>query len=121
MSMQDHMPPVDAPAGPTANDKTMGMLAHLLGIPFPILGAGIIWLTQKDTSVWVSEESKEALNFQITVTIGYIVASILLAVLIGALLFPVIGLVALIFGILGGLEANKGNHYKYPFALRLVK
>jgi len=30
-------------------------------------------------------------------------------------------IVALVFGILGGLEANKGKAYRYPFALRLVK
>jgi uncharacterized Tic20 family protein len=27
----------------------------------------------------------------------------------------------LIFAILGGLEANKGIIYRYPFALRLIK
>jgi uncharacterized protein len=137
MSLQDQLPPAEEPvstatvaspsvsdiatAGPTANDKTMGMLAHLLGIFLGPVGALIIWLTQKDTSPWAGDEAKEALNFQITMLIGWFVAGALAAILIGLLLLPVVGIVSLIFSIMGAMEANKGNHYKYPFALRLIQ
>jgi uncharacterized protein len=136
MSMQDQLPPAeepaatstptppsfaDTPAGPSANDKTMGMLAHVLGIFFGFLGPLIIWLTQKDTSPWAGAEAKEALNFQITLVIGYVAAFVLSFVGIGLLLYPVIGILSLIFGIMGAVEANKGNHYKYPVALRLIQ
>jgi hypothetical protein len=112
-------PPVTA--GPSANDKTMGMLAHLLGIFLGPIGPLIIWLIQKDTSAFAGAEGKEALNFQITLLIGWVAAFLLSFVFIGFLLFPVLGLLALIFGIMGTMEANKGNHYKYPFALRLIQ
>jgi uncharacterized protein len=135
MSMQDQLPPAEEPVaapvpspsltdtavGPTANDKTMGLLAHILGTPFAFLVPLVIWLTQKDTSAWTEEEAKEALNFQITLAIGWFATGILSLVFIGFLLMPVLGLVSLIFSILGAMEANKGNHYKYPFALRLIK
>jgi uncharacterized Tic20 family protein len=107
--------------GPSANDKTMGMLSHVLGIFFGFLGPLIIWLTQKDTSPWAGDEAKEALNFQITLAIGWFAAGVLTFVFIGLLLLPVIGLVSLIFSIMGAMEANKGNHYRYPFALRLIQ
>jgi hypothetical protein len=146
MSMQDQLPPSEKPAstqdaayqaaqrelgespvsapvtaGPSANDKTMGMLAHLLGIFLGFLGPLIIWLTQKDTSPFAGEEGKESLNFQITLLIGYVAAFVLSIVGIGLLLYPVIWILSLVFGIMGTMEANKGNHYKYPLALRLIQ
>jgi uncharacterized protein len=137
MSLQDQLPPseetrstapvasvaaaADIVAGPTANDKTMGLLSHLLGIFFGAIGPLIIWLTQKDTSPWAGEEAKEALNFQITMLIGWAIAFVLTFMVIGVFLYPVLGLLSLIFSIMGAMEANKGNHYKYPFALRLIQ
>ncbi len=140
MSLQDQLPPSeettstssvapvtsavaasDTSTVASANDKTMGMLSHLLGIFFGPLGALIIWLTQKDTSPWAGLEAKEALNFQITLLIAWAVAFALTFIVIGVFLFPVIGLLSLIFSIMGAMEANKGNHYKYPFALRLIQ
>ena len=99
----------------------MGMLAHLLGIFLGFIGPLIIWLTQKDSSPWAGEEGKEALNFQITVLIGYVVGGVLAVVGIGVLISFAVWIVSLIFGIMGTMEANKGNHYKYPFALRLIQ
>ena len=121
MSMQDELPPVDAPAGPSANDKTMGTLSHVLGIFLGPVGPLIIWLTQKDTAPWAGDEAKEALNFQITMLIGWAVCFVLTFIVIGAFLMPIVGLVSLIFSIMGAIEANKGLHYKYPFAIRLIK
>lgn len=121
MSMQDELPPVDAPAGPSANDKTMGTLSHVLGIFLGPVGPLIIWLTQKDTAPWAGDEAKEALNFQITMLIGWVVCFLLTFIVIGAFLMPIVGLVSLIFSIMGAIEANKGLHYKYPFALRLIQ
>ena len=121
MSIQDQMPPADALSGPTANEKTMGTLSHVLGIFLGPVGPLIIWLTQKDTAPWAGDEAKEALNFQITMLIGYAICFVLMFVVIGGLLMPVVGLISLIFSIMGAIEANKGNHYKYPFAIRLIQ
>ena len=46
---------------------------------------------------------------------------ILSAILIGALLMPILWLANLIFCILAGVKANEGVAYRYPFALRLIK
>jgi uncharacterized Tic20 family protein len=42
-------------------------------------------------------------------------------ILIGFVLFPAVIVVNIVFCILGGLEANKGKLYRYPFTLRLIK
>lgn len=107
-----------------SDEKTMAMLAHILGAVTSFLGPLIIWLIKKDESPFVNDQGKEALNFQITIVIGYVVGMILSFIpfvgCVTMILLPAIGIASLIFGILGGIEANKGVVYRYPFALRLV-
>ncbi|AXA85504.1 DUF4870 domain-containing protein [Lysobacter oculi] len=100
----------------------MAMLAHLLGILTAFIGPLVIWLINKDKpeKAFVNDQAKEALNFQITVTIAYIVASALSVILIGLLLIPVIMIANLVLCILAGLKANEGVAYRYPFALRVI-
>jgi hypothetical protein len=113
-------PPPPASAGNDANQ--MAMLAHLLGIFTWFIGALIIWLVKKDVK-FVEEEAKEALNFQITVGIGWVAVSILAAVTcgVGAFLYPILWVVNLIFCIMGAMKAKDGIAYRYPFAIRLIK
>ena len=102
-----------------------GMLAHILGAVTSFVGPLVIWLIKKDESPFVNDQGKEALNFQITILIGYVVAGIVawlpfIGPCAGGLLWAACLLLGLIFGILGGVEANKGVAYRYPFALRLI-
>ena len=106
---------------PSKDDCNIAMLAHLLGIFTGFIGALILWLVKKDESSFITDQAKEALNFQITIAIAFFVSWILAFVLIGMLLIPVLVIVNLVFCILGAVAASKGQAYKYPFALRLVK
>lgn len=112
--------------GLTQDDRTWGMVAHLSAlagfiIPFgSVLGPLIVWLMKKDESEFVADQGKEALNFQITVALAGIVCLMLMFILIGFLLLPALVLVAAIFSIIAAIDANKGNRYRYPFALRLI-
>lgn len=106
---------------PSKDDCNIAMLAHLLGIFTGFIGALVLWLVKKDESSFISDQAKEALNFQITIAIAFFVSWILAFVLIGMLLIPVLVVVNLVFCILGAVAASKGQAYKYPFALRLVK
>lgn len=106
---------------PNNDDRNLAMLAHLLGIVSGFIGALIIWLIKKDQSTFIDEQGKEALNFQITVMIGFAIAMVLTVILIGALLVPVLLIVNLVFCVLAAVAVSKGEHYKYPFAIRLLK
>ena len=106
---------------PSNDDRNLAMLAHLLGIVSGFIGALIIWLIKKDQSAFIDEQGKEALNFQITVLIGFVGVWILMFVLIGMLLMPLLLIVNLVFCILAAVAVSKGQHYKYPFAIRLLK
>ena len=106
---------------PSNDDRNLAMLAHLLGIVSGFVGALIIWLIKKDQSPFVDEQGKEALNFQITMMIAIVGAWILMFVLIGMLLLPLLLVANLVFCVLAAVAVSKGEHYKYPFAIRLLK
>ncbi|MDO4694381.1 MAG: DUF4870 domain-containing protein [Eikenella sp.] len=105
------------------DDLNMAMLAHLLGIITGFLGALIIWLMNKDKAgkEFVNDQAKEALNFQITLIIGYVAGSILSVVLIGFLLIFALLIANVVLCVLAALAARKGEAYRYPFTLRLLK
>ena len=115
--------PPPPPAGASQEDKTLAMLTHLSGIILGFIVPLIIWLVNKDKSDkgWLNDQAREALNFQITIAIAWVVAIVLSAVAIGFLLYPVIWIGNLILCILAGIKANEGVAYRYPFALRLIK
>ncbi|MFA4945037.1 MAG: DUF4870 domain-containing protein [Lentisphaeria bacterium] len=108
--------PPEMPA-PSQDDKTMAMLAHLLGGLLSFLVPLIIWLVKKDQSPFVATEAKEALNFQLVMLIGYIV----LGTITCGFGWPIVWIVSIIFGILGGMQAKEGKNYRYPFNIRMVK
>ncbi len=102
------------------NDQNqMAMIAHLLGIVIGFVGPLIIYLTAKDKP-FVYEQSKEALNFQITILIAYIAAFMLSLIGIGIFLTPLVWVANVVFCIIAGMAANKGEKYRYPFAIRLI-
>lgn len=102
-----------------------GMFAHLSAlvgfvIPFGnVIGPLVIWQLKKDIP-FVADQGKEALNFQITVTIAAAICFLLMFIFIGALLLPVVGIAALVFAIIAGVKANSGEWYRYPYTFRLV-
>ncbi|GAB3733963.1 DUF4870 domain-containing protein [Silanimonas algicola] len=126
--MSDAFSPPPAPAGDvSAEQRQWGLFAHLSalsGLIIPlgtILGPLIVWQVKKDEMPFVTDQAKEALNFNITVTIAAIVAGILTIVLIGLLLLPLIGIAWIVLTILAAIKANGGEAYRYPFSLRLIK
>lgn len=113
-------PPSDVAA---QEDKTLALLTHLSGIVLGFIVPLVIWLVNKDKADkgWLNDQAKEALNFQITVAIAWFIAIVLSFIGIGFLLYPVIWIGNLIMCILGGIKANEGVAYRYPFAVRLIK
>lgn len=119
-----NVPPVQ---GPSKDEKTWAMFCHLSAlagfiIPFGnIIGPLILWQMKKNESAFIDDQGKESMNFQITMLIAALVGLLLIVVAVGALLLPVVGLLTLIFTVIGGIKANEGAAYKYPFAIRLIK
>ncbi|WP_345304850.1 DUF4870 domain-containing protein [Lysobacter hankyongensis] len=120
----EYTSPPPAPSGaPTDDQKTLALITHLSGIVLGFIVPLIIWLINKDQAdkAFVTDQSKEALNFQITLLMVYVVGIILSIILIGALINLAAWLACIVFSIIGGLAAQKGQAYRYPFAIRLIK
>jgi uncharacterized protein len=105
---------------PSNDDKNIATVTHLGGTVFSFIPALIVWILKKDESAYLSDQAKEALNFQITILIASFVASILIWLLIGFVLLPIIWLVNLVFCIIAAIATSKGETYRYPFCLRLI-
>ena len=121
MSHYDTTPP--PPPTSAGDDNSLAMLVHLSGILFSVIVPFIVWIINKDKADkgFLNDQCKEALNFQITVFLAAFVSGVLMIVLIGFLLAPLVWLGNIVLCILAGLAAQRGEAYRYPFALRLVK
>ena len=106
---------------PDQDSKTIAMLAHLLSIFTGFIGPLIIWLIKKDSSPFVGDQAKEALNFQLTCFIGYLIAGITIHFCIGFIIFPLVYACHLIFAIMATMKANSGIAYRYPVCIRFIK
>ncbi len=122
MSTQDFLGQEEIPASaPTSDEKTLGILSHILSLVGGFIAPLIIYLIKKDESAYVREQAKESLNFQLTVLICYIISWILIFVLIGILLVVVVGIADLVLIIVATIRASEGKLYRYPFNFRLIK
>ena len=112
--MSDSIEPV------SADDKNIAVITHITGIFFSIFPGLIVWLLKKDESPYISEQAREALNFQITLLIAYFISCVLMFILIGFLLIGLVWLANIIFSIIAAIAASKGESYRYPLTLRLI-
>jgi uncharacterized Tic20 family protein len=100
--------------GKEDDDKLWAMLAHfspLIGLG--IIGPLVIMIMYKDKSKFVARHAREALNFDITM--------LLISLVTCGIGMIVAAPMSLIFHIIGGLAANKGEEYQYPMTIRLIK
>lgn len=121
--MSTPQPPVPPDAQPMSESdaRLWAMLGQLGGIILGFVAPLIVMLVFGPRNAFVKKESTEALNFQITVAIGYVVSFVLMFVFIGFILFFVVYILSLIFCIIAGIKNNQGIEYRYPINIRFVK
>ena len=98
-------------------------LSALVGYVFPfgnIIAPLIIWVLKKDEFPLVNDQGKEAINFQISMTIYIIAAIILIILVIGIPLLILLGLFDLLMIIIASIKANEGTEYRYPLTIRFL-
>lgn len=120
----------------SADQQTWRVVAHasafiqLVGIP-SVVGPLVVWLMRRQDPI-VEPHARAALNFQLSLLIYFVVGGfiavlalvtiigILLSVLIVALLF-LLFLLELVFALLAALAASRGELYRYPMSIELIK
>ena len=106
--------------GESQDSRNVAVLVWVGTIFFGFIPGLVVYLIKKDDA-YVLDQSKEALNWAITAIIGYCVGFILTFILIGVLVFAVVGICHLVFCIMGAVGASSGQQYRVPFAIRLIK
>lgn len=132
------VPPFGDGVEPSSQERQWALLAHLsalAGLLFTsywfgwgcFIGPLIIWLVKRDTMPFVNDQAKEALNFNITFALIGVALMLLTIITFGIGIFialplgVIAGIAWLVLVIVAALNANNGERYRYPFALRLVK
>jgi uncharacterized Tic20 family protein len=113
--------------GPDKDARNWAMICHLSALSGyfilfgNILGPLIVWAIKKDEFAFVDVQGKEAINFQLSMTIALVVSIILCFVLIGIFLLVPLMIYALVMIVIAAIKTNDGVDYRYPHAIRFLK
>ena len=111
----------------TKEERSWGILLHLSGVTgfvFPfgnLIAPLVLWLIRRDHSVFLDDQGREALNFQISFSIYVIVSAVLMLLLIGFVLLPLVLITGVVLMIIAAIRVNEGTWYRYPLTLRILK
>ena len=109
------------------SERNWSMLCHLsafAGFFFPfggIIGPLICWLSRKDESVWIDENGKSSMNFQISFLMYIVLAIPLCFLLIGIPIIIFLGFLKVICIVIASIKASKGERFKYPLAIPFIQ
>ena len=107
------------------DDKTWAVILHLsqfCGFLVPLAGLVvpiILWQLKKDSSALIDEHGRIVANWIVTAIIAGVVSGLLCFVLIGIPLLTILGIVCIVFPIIGAIKANEGIAWPYPGSLKL--
>jgi|SRR6056297_1192270 len=119
--------PIDSPETSPEAEKELRLWSTLLhlsllaGFVIPLGGLVVpivIYLVKKDDVPGLEPHWHVVVNWLLSALIYGIVSLILMLVLIGIFLLWALGLLALIFPIIGAIKANDGEVWSYPLSIR---
>lgn len=126
---QNQFPGSDTTGVKTLQDKEINQNAMIIQlsafagyfIPFGnIILPLILWQIWRDKDPYIDRMGCEAINFQLSMLIYYIVSAVLMFVLIGFILIFVVMIFHLTFIIIGSVKTSRGVDYRYPMIIRFV-
>jgi uncharacterized Tic20 family protein len=109
------------------SERNWAMLCHLsafAGFFFPfggIIGPLICWLSRKDESLWIDENGKASMNFQLSVLLYIVLAIPLCFIIVGIPIIMFLGLLKIICIIIASIKASKGEKFRYPLAIPFIQ
>ena len=111
-----------------ARDTSLETLCHLLGLCLlaPLIPLGniwgplVLWLWKRDTNPDVDLHGKEAVNFQISMSIYMLLAGLSMFVVIGFVLLPAVIVTDLVLVVIASVKASRGELYRYPLTIRFI-
>ncbi len=108
------------PVQPSSDERSLAVLAHLLGAFVSFVGPLVIYLT-RDRRDYAKAQAAEALNFTITVAIAYIASFSLLFVFVGLILLPIVGVWSVVMAIIAAVRTSRGEPWHYPLTIPFIR
>lgn len=106
-----------------SEDRQWATIAHFGGI-LGCIPSGIIYLVYRDRGPFTAQESKEALNFTLPLTVLALLSNLLMLIPVIGGVFAIIAVAIWVYvtvsGVVAGIEVNRGRPYRYPINLRLI-
>ena len=112
---------------PSPEARQWAMFCHFaafagLLIPFGnLLGPLVVWQLKRESDPYVDAQGREALNFQLTLSLALMLCGLLAWLVIGFPLMALVSVVGLVLTVIGGIKANEGRPWRYPFCLRFLR
>ena len=94
-----------------------GIIVPFGGIALPI----IMWATNKDKSSIIDQHGKNILNWMISFYIYVSISAILILLIVGIFALIALGVIAVIFAIIGAIKANNKELFNYPLTITFIK
>jgi uncharacterized Tic20 family protein len=94
-----------------------GCIVPFAGLIAPI----VIWQIKKTEFPGIDIHGKIVVNWIISACIYSIGGAILTIILIGIPILIALGIVTVIFAIIGGIKANNGEVWPYPLTIKFIK
>ena len=120
-------PLLPAPVTSTPEERQWAMFCHLGGLlGHALVGFGhvvvplVLWLIKREQMPFVNQEGKEAVNFQLSITV-YAIVSGLASFCIGFLMLIAVGIFDLVVVIMACIDVSNGKAYKYPLCIRFIQ
>jgi uncharacterized Tic20 family protein len=98
-------------------------LSLLLGLIIPVAGLVapiVIWQLKRTEYPVIDIHGRIVLNWILSLLIYAAAAAVLILLLIGIPLLLALGILALIFPIIGGVKANRGEVWRYPLSIQFL-
>ena len=113
---------------PSEKERQWAMACHLSAffglIILPlgaILGPLCIWMLKKKHHPFINNSGKEALNFQISMMLWFLLSLALIRFGVGIFLIITIEVLNIIFIIMATFSAAKGRDFHYPLSIRIIR
>jgi uncharacterized Tic20 family protein len=80
-----------------------------------------MWATNKDKSSIIDQHGKNILNWMISFYIYVSISAILILLIVGIFALITLGVIAVIFAIIGAIKANNKEIFNYPLTIQFLK
>ena len=100
----------------------LAAVSGYIGVPFGwIVGPLVVWLIKRNEIPLVDRHGKNALNFQISMTLYGFACVPFIFVLIGIPLLLAVGILDIVCIIMASVKASNGEEFKYPLSIQFIK